>query len=194
MQRVKTAVLISGNGSNLQALLDAARAPDYPAEIVLVISNREEAFGLDRAEKAGVATAIVPHANFKSREAFDAVLDATLRTHGIELVCLAGFMRILSPGFVAAWAGKLINIHPSLLPAYKGTNTHARVLEAKEIQHGCTVHWVTAELDSGGIIAQASLEVAAEDTVETLKNRVHALEHRIYPEALRNIASGLQTG
>lgn len=191
MRRIKTAVLISGNGSNLQALLDAATADDYPAEIVLVISNNEEAFGLARAEKAGIPTVTIPHGNFPTREAFDAVVDATLRTHSIELVCLAGFMRILSPEFVRAWQRKIINIHPSLLPDYKGMNTHQRVLEAGEKRHGCTVHWVSEELDSGAIIAHAALDILPSDTAATLQQRVHALEHSVYPAALRAVATQL---
>ncbi len=192
MRRVRTAVLISGNGSNLQALLDTAASPDYPAEIALVISNNEEAFGLDRAEKADVPAVIIPHQNFPSREAFDDMIDHTLRAHEIELVCLAGFMRILSAEFVKKWEGRMLNIHPSLLPAYKGTDTHRRALEAGEKQHGCTVHWVTPELDSGAIIAQASLDILPNDTPESLKQRVHALEHTLYPEALKKVAASLR--
>ena len=191
MRRIKTAVLISGNGSNLQALIDATEHTDYPAQIVLVISNQEEAYGLVRAENAGITTAIIPHTNFATREAFDAMIDATLHTHGIELVCLAGFMRILSNNFVTQWSGKLINIHPSLLPAYKGTRTHQRVLAAGEKYHGCTVHWVTPELDAGEIIAQSSLEILPTDTAETLQARVHTLEHALYPLALKQVAAQL---
>lgn len=192
MNRIKTAVLVSGNGSNLQALLDAAKDPDFPAAIALVISNNEEAYALDRAENAGIPRVIIPHQHFASREAFDRMMHEALLTHEIELVCLAGFMRILSPWFVGLWQGRLINIHPSLLPAYKGLNTHARVLEAGERQHGCTVHWVTTELDDGDAILQASLEIASRDTAESLQQRVHALEHRIYPEALKQVALAMQ--
>lgn len=191
MRRVRTAVLISGHGSNLQALIDAANAPNFPAEISLVISNNEDAFGLDRAEKAGIPAVVIPHGNFPSREAFDAVIDATLQTHEIELVCLAGFMRILSHAFVEGWQGRLLNIHPSLLPAYRGLDTHARVLEAREKKHGATVHFVTPELDEGPNILQASLDVLPNDTAESLKERVHALEHKLYPEALKKVAEGL---
>lgn len=192
MRRVKTAVLISGNGSNLQAILDAAKRSDYPADIALVISNKPDAYGLTRAANEGVRTITIRHTDFPDRESFDRAMDTALRDHGIELVVMAGFMRILSEWFVLQWQGKLINIHPSLLPAYKGVNTHARVLEAGEKQHGCTVHWVIPELDSGDIIAQASLEIHSEDTIETLQGRVHALEHQLYPDAVKKVAAALQ--
>jgi phosphoribosylglycinamide formyltransferase 1 len=192
MRRIKTAVLISGNGSNLQAILDAAKAPDYPAEIALVISNVETAYGLTRAQNAGVTTVVIPHGNYATREAFDRMVDASLHTHGIELVVMAGFMRILSDWFVNEWQGKLINIHPSLLPKYKGLNTHARAIEAGDAEHGATVHWVMPELDSGEIIAQASTSIAADDTPETLKQKIHALEHALYPEAVKKVALGMQ--
>lgn len=190
-RRIRTAVLISGHGSNLQALLDAATTRDYPAEICLVISNNADAFGLKRAEEAGVPTVVIDHRHFPDRESFDRRMDAALRTHQIALVAMAGFMRILSPWFVQQWAGKLINIHPSLLPDYKGVNTHARVLAAGETRHGATVHWVTPELDSGEIIAQASLDIAPGDTAETLQQRVHALEHQLYPQTLQKVAAQL---
>lgn len=190
-RRVRTAVLISGNGSNLQAILDAAQAPDYPAEIVLVLSNNDDAFGLKRADNAGVPTVTIDHRNFPDRESFDRMMDAALKNHEIELVVMAGFMRILSPWFVAEWAGKLINIHPSLLPKFKGMHTHKRALEAGETQHGCSVHWVTPELDSGEIIAQAALEISPDDTPETLQQRVHMLEHQLYPEAVKKVARNL---
>ncbi|MBN8544158.1 MAG: phosphoribosylglycinamide formyltransferase [Alphaproteobacteria bacterium] len=185
--RLKVAVLISGNGSNLQALMDATKPPNYPAEIVLVLSNKADAYGLERAKKAGVPTVVISHKDFPDRETFDRTMDAELRKHGVEFLCLAGFMRILSPWFTREWAGKAINIHPSLLPAYKGTDTHKRVLEAREQKHGCTVHWVTEELDSGAIIAQSALYVMPNDTAETLQQRVHALEHALYPEALKKV-------
>lgn len=192
MRRVATAVLISGNGSNLQALIDAAKNPSYPAQITLVISNNPEAFGLKRAEDAGIPTAVIEHGNFPTREAFDAMLDTALVSHHIELVCLAGFMRILSDGFVEKWHGRLLNIHPSLLPKYKGLDTHRRAIEAGDREHGATVHWVTPELDAGEIILQESLAIAPDDTPETLKQRVHALEHELYPEALRGVAAGVR--
>ncbi len=193
MRRVKTAVLISGHGSNLQALIDAAAAPDFPAEIDLVISNVDTAYGLTRAQNAGIPTVVIPHGNYASREAFDRMVDASLKTHDIALVVMAGFMRILSDWFVAEWAGKLINIHPSLLPKYKGLHTHARALEAGDAEHGATVHWVTPELDSGEIIMQRAIAVLAGDTVESLKERVHALEHQLYPEAVKRVAAKLLT-
>lgn len=191
MHRVKTAVLISGNGSNLQALIDAAKAPDYPAEIHFVLSNKADAYGLTRAAQAGIKTIVLNHQDYPTREAFDQAMSEALRAQKTELICMAGFMRILSTAFVEEWAGKLINIHPSLLPAYKGMHTHQRVLEAGEKHHGATVHWVTAELDSGETIAQATLDILPTDTAETLQQRVHALEHQIYPQALKKVAAGL---
>ena len=190
-RKIRIAVLISGNGSNLQALIDAAQSPDYPAEISVVISNVETAYGLTRAQNAGIPTVVIPHGNFESREAFDRMIDVSLASHGIELVVMAGFMRILSEWFVNAWAGKLINIHPSLLPKYKGLHTHARALEAGDVEHGATIHWVTPELDSGEIILQRTIPILADDTAESLKERVHALEHQLYPEALRKVAHEL---
>lgn len=186
--KLKVAVLISGNGSNLQALIDAAKSPDYPAEIICVLSNKADAFGLERAKKANIPTAVISHKDFPDRESFDRAMDAELKKHGAEFLCLAGFMRILSPWFTKQWAGKSINIHPSLLPAHKGTDTHKRVLEAGDTQHGCSVHWVTEELDSGAIIAQASLDVLPNDTAESLQQRVHALEHVLYPDTLKKVA------
>lgn len=192
MQRVRTAVLISGNGSNLQALLDAAAAADYPAAITLVLSNKEEAYGLVRAENAGVPIAVIPHGNYGDRESFDKVMNAALESHEIELVVMAGFMRILSDWFVQKWQGRLINIHPSLLPKYKGLDTHQRAIDAGDHEHGATVHWVTPELDSGEIILQESLPIMPDDTAATLKERVHALEHQLYPAAVRGVAAGLR--
>lgn len=191
MRRIKTAVLISGHGSNLQALIDACAAPDFPAELTLVISNVANVKGLERASAAGIPSIVIPHGNYPSREAFDNALDAALSHHGIELVCLAGFMRVLSDHFTHQWAGKLINIHPSLLPKYKGLHTHARALEAGDSEHGATVHWVTPELDSGEIIVQTSIPILAGDTPELLKQRVHVLEHMLYPEALKKVAASM---
>jgi phosphoribosylglycinamide formyltransferase-1 len=182
-------VLVSGRGSNLQALIDASFAESFPAEIVLVIANVEGAYGLVRARTAGIATKVIPH-NGKSREAFDAELDAALREAGVEIVCLAGFMRILSDGFARAWEGKLLNIHPSLLPAYKGTHVHERVLEAGEKQSGASVHFVVPELDAGPVISQATVPVLAGDTPETLAARVLEAEHRLYPTAVRLVCEG----
>lgn len=191
MRRIKTAVLISGNGSNLQAMIDAAKAADYPAEIALVISNKSQAYGLTRAENAGIPTIVIPHGNYPSREEFDRMMDLALRNHEIELVVMAGFMRILSNEFVHGWQGKLINIHPSLLPKYKGLDTHARALAAGDKEHGATVHWVTPELDSGEIILQGSIPIEAGDTAETLKERVHLVEHQLYPAAVKRVAAAM---
>ena len=184
MKRV--AVLISGRGSNLGALI---AAQDASYRITLVISNVEGAGGLDKAREAGIATHVIPHAG-KTREGFDTEMDAALRAAGAELVVLAGFMRILSDGFARGWEGRLINIHPSLLPAYKGTKVHERVIEAKEAVSGASVHFVVPELDAGPVIAQASVQVAPSDTPTTLAERILAVEHRLYPEALRLLASG----
>ncbi|TRO95606.1 phosphoribosylglycinamide formyltransferase [Glycocaulis profundi] len=191
-RKVRTGVLISGRGSNLQALIDAAAAdPAFPAEIALVISNRPGAGGLERAAKAGIATATIDHKDYEGREVFDAALHDALTEAGIELVCLAGFMRILTPGFVARWEGRMLNIHPSLLPKYKGVDTHARALAAGDTVHGCSVHYVTAELDDGPVIAQAEVPVLKGDTPETLADRVLEAEHRLYPQAWRTAAARL---
>ena len=189
IRKCPVGVLISGRGSNLQSLIDAAKAESFPARIVLVISNVEHAQGLARAEAAGIPTLVIPHQG-KSREAFDGELDAALRQAGVELVCLAGFMRILSDGFTRAWEGKLLNVHPSLLPAYKGTRVHARVLEAGEKQSGASVHFVVPELDAGPVIAQSAVPVMPQDTPETLEARVQETEHRLYPTALRLVCAG----
>ncbi len=182
----KVGVLISGRGSNLGALIEAQA--NAPYKIVLVISNMEDAGGLERAAAAGIATRVIPHKG-KSREAFDAELDAALRAAGADIVVLAGFMRILSDGFAHAWEGKLINIHPSLLPAYKGTKVHERVIAAGERQSGASVHFVVPELDAGPVIAQASVPVHPTDTPEMLAARVLEVEHRLYPEALKLLAA-----
>ncbi|MDJ1157156.1 phosphoribosylglycinamide formyltransferase [Chelatococcus sp. SYSU_G07232] len=189
--RRRTAILISGRGSNMTALIEAARDPQYPADIVLVLSNRPEAAGLARATAAGIATAVIDHKLFgKDRAAFDQALDSVLAEHGIELVCLAGFMRVLTPWFVERWTGRMLNVHPSLLPAFRGLDTHRRALEAGVREHGCTVHFVVPELDAGPIIRQAALPVLPGDTEETLAARVLAQEHVIYPAALAQVASG----
>ncbi len=180
------AVLISGRGSNLGALI-AAQGDSY--RIVLVISNIEGAGGLEKAAAAGIATQVIPHQG-RTREAFDAQIDTALRAAGADIVCLAGFMRILSDGFVRAWEGRLINIHPSLLPAYRGTRVHERVIEAKEALSGASVHFVVPELDAGPVIAQAAVPVQPSDTPETLAARVLEIEHRLYPEALGLLARG----
>ena len=189
-KRVRTAVLISGRGSNLQALIDAARASDYPAEIVLVLSNVEAAEGLVRARAAGIPTKAISHKTFASREDFDGAIDAALRGANVSLVCEAGFMRIHSAWFVKRWEGRLLNIHPSLLPSFPGIRVHQQALQAGVKTSGCTVHFVVPELDSGPIIAQAAVPVLPGDTPETLGARVLAEEHKLYPEALRLVASG----
>jgi phosphoribosylglycinamide formyltransferase-1 len=188
--RRRTAVLISGRGSNMAALIGAARAPDFPAEIALALSNRSDAAGLLLARQAGVATAVVDHKIYAGRDEFEGSMQALLDIHRIDLICLAGFMRILSAPFAARWLGRMINIHPSLLPSFKGLNTHARALEAGVKIHGCTVHFVEPELDSGPIIAQAAVEVRDDDTPETLGARVLAQEHALYPAALALVAAG----
>ena len=181
----KVGVLISGRGSNLSALIAAQK--DAPYRIALVISNLEGAGGLERAASASIPTQVIPHKG-KTREAFDAELDGALRAANADIVCLAGFMRILSDGFVRTWEGKLINIHPSLLPAYKGTRVHERVLEAGDVQSGASVHFVVPELDAGPVIAQASVPVHPDDSPETLAARVLGVEHKLYPAALRLVA------
>lgn len=190
VKKMRVGVLVSGRGSNLQALLDACAAPDFPAEIALVVSNIPEVYALERAAKAGVPTQVIRHKDFASREDFDAALDAALRQAGVELVCLAGFMRLLTPGFTEAWRDRLINIHPSLLPSFRGLHTHERALEAGVRLHGCTVHVVRPELDEGPIIVQGAVPVLPGDTPDTLAARVLMVEHRIYPLALRLLAEG----
>lgn len=189
--RVPVAVLLSGRGSNFLALHEASLAPDYPGRIALVLSNRPDAAGLDRARALGLATAVIDHQDFRGdREKFDAALDARLREAGVELLALAGFMRLLTEKFVTRWQDRLVNIHPSLLPAYPGLNTHARALADGVKLHGCTVHLVRPAVDSGPIIAQAAVPVLPDDTEATLAARVLAEEHRIYPLALRLLAEG----
>jgi phosphoribosylglycinamide formyltransferase 1 len=191
MTRKRAAVLISGRGSNMAALIAAASKPDYPAEIALVAANRPDAAGLGRAAAAGIATTLVDHRPYgKDREAFERALQASLERHGIDIVCLAGFMRLLTPWFVRRWDGRMINIHPSLLPAFKGLDTHARALAAGVKIHGASVHLVVPDVDSGPLIAQAAVPVHDADTADTLAARVLAAEHRIYPLALRLLAEG----
>ena len=183
-------VLISGSGSNLQALIDSVAHDGNPARIAAVISNRADAYGLQRAKQAGIATELLDHKQFDGREAFDAALIQAIDAHQPDLVMLAGFMRILTPGFVQHYAGRLLNIHPSLLPKYKGLHTHQRALEAGDSEHGCSVHFVTEELDGGPLVVQAVLPVMADDTAESLASRVHQQEHHIYPLAVRWFAEG----
>lgn len=189
----RVAILISGRGSNMRALIEAASAPDYPAQIVLVLSNIADAGGLAFAKARGIPTEVVEHRMYPSREAFDQAMDEKLADAEVEFVALAGFMRLLSTTFVEKWRGRMINIHPSLLPAYKGLHTHRRAIEAGEPFAGCTVHFVTPELDDGPAILQAKVPVLPGDTEETLAARVLAEEHRIYPEALRLVAEGKAT-
>ncbi len=190
MARLNVAVLISGRGSNLQALIDGCAVADFPAQIGLVISNVAGAAGLDRAQEAGIATDVIDHRDYVDREGFEAALDRALTAAGIELICLAGFMRLLTPGFVDRWKDRLINIHPSLLPAYKGLDTHARVLADGVRFTGCTVHFVRVKMDHGPIIIQAAVPVHRDDDEDTLAARVLAAEHLCYPRALRLIAEG----
>jgi phosphoribosylglycinamide formyltransferase 1 len=188
--RQRTAVLISGRGSNLRALIEACARPDASAEIVLVISNRADAAGLRHARDSGIATEMIPHGAFATQVGFENAIDRTLHEHGIALVCLAGFMRVLSPWFVERWRDRLLNIHPSLLPAFRGLDTHRRVLAAGMRFTGCTVHLVRAEVDDGPIVVQAVVPVLPDDTEDSLAARVLDAEHRSYPLALELVASG----
>jgi phosphoribosylglycinamide formyltransferase-1 len=191
MTRKRVAILISGRGSNMVALIAAAKAPDYPAEIALVISNRPDAAGLARARAEKIPTAVVDHTRYgKDRDAFERALEAELEAHRIELVCLAGFMRLLSPWLVERWRGRMLNIHPALLPAFKGLDTHRRALAAGAKTHGATVHLVVPDVDSGPIVLQEAVPIVAGDTEETLAARVLAVEHRLYPQALKLLAQG----
>ncbi|MFX4222758.1 MAG: phosphoribosylglycinamide formyltransferase [Thalassobaculum sp.] len=190
MARKRVGVLISGGGSNLQALIDAAADPAYPAEIVLVISNRADAFGLQRAARAGIATKVIDHKRFADRETFDRETDAALREAGCDIVCLAGFMRILTPAFVEGWQGRMLNIHPSLLPSFKGLHVQRQALEAGVKIAGCTVHLVTPDLDDGPILEQAAVPVLDDDDESSLSARILEQEHRIYPRALAALAAG----
>ena len=190
MARVKTAILLSGRGSNMQALVEAATDPSYPAEIVRVISNVPGAGGLERAAEAGIATTAIDHRDFDGRASFEDALHNELTAHGVELVCLAGFMRLLTERFVERWFDRMLNIHPSLLPAYKGLHTHERVLSEGVRFTGCTVHFVRPAMDAGPIIVQAAVPVLPDDDADTLAARVLTAEHRCYPHALRLVAEG----
>ncbi|MGE0651545.1 MAG: phosphoribosylglycinamide formyltransferase [Alphaproteobacteria bacterium] len=190
MARLRTAVLISGSGTNLQALMDAASDPTYPAEIVLVISNAADAFGLERARRGGIPARVIVHKDYANREDFDAALHEALTDAGCECVCLAGFMRILTAGFVKQWRGQMINIHPSLLPAFRGLAAQAQALSAGVRISGATVHFVVPEMDAGPIIVQGAVPVLPGDDTATLSRRIQTVEHRIYPLALRLIAEG----
>jgi phosphoribosylglycinamide formyltransferase 1 len=194
MTKKRVAVLISGRGSNMMALIEAAKTKGYPAEIVLVLSNVPGADGLTRAQAAGIASVVIDHRPFgQDREAFERALDDELRRHRVDIVCLAGFMRLLTSWFIGRWRGRLLNIHPALLPEFKGLHTHRRALEAGVERHGASVHFVVEETDSGPIIAQQSVPVLQDDTEATLAARVLEAEHRIYPEALRMVAEGRAT-
>jgi phosphoribosylglycinamide formyltransferase 1 len=186
MKRLKLAILISGRGSNMEALVRAAKSPDYPAEPVLIFSNRADAAGLAFAEAAGIRALAIDHKIYgKDREAFERDLDAALRAAGVEIIALAGFMRVLTNWFVSRWEGRMINIHPSLLPKYKGLDTHQRAIDAGDSEAGCTVHWVSAGVDEGEIIAQARVPILPGDTADTLAARTLPAEHKLYPEALK---------
>jgi len=193
MEKLKLAVLVSGRGSNLQALIDACSIPSFPAEIVLVISNKPDAHGLIRAEDAGIPTLCIDHKNYESRTEFDAQMTIAMTTAGTELVCLAGFMRLLSDEFCAHWHDCMINIHPSLLPSFKGLDVQQAALDAGVRLSGCTVHYVRPEMDSGPIIIQAAVPILADDTADSLAERILVEEHKIYPEAVRLIADGRVT-
>jgi phosphoribosylglycinamide formyltransferase-1 len=190
-RRIDVAAFISGRGSNMSALIAAAEAPDYPARIRVVLSDRPDAAGLAAARAAGVEALAIDAKAAGGRAAFEARLDEALRARGVELICLAGFMRVLSAEFCGRWRGRALNIHPSLLPAYKGLDTHARALADGAAEHGCTVHWVTPELDSGEIVAQARVPVVPGDDAGRLAARVLEAEHKLYPAALREVCLAL---
>jgi len=183
-------VLLSGTGGNLQAMIDSFKGGDHPVRLRAVISNRADAFGLQRARDAGIDTCVLDHKDYDGREAFDAALIEVIDTFQPQLVVLAGFMRILTAGFVRHYQGRLLNIHPSLLPLYKGLHTHQRVLDAGDAEHGCTVHFVTEELDGGPLVVQSVISVQPDDSPSTLAQRVHVQEHHIYPLAIRWFAEG----
>ncbi len=190
MEKLPVAVAISGSGSNLQALIDACAEPDFPAKIVLVISNKADAYGLTRAANADIPSVVISHKDYADRESFDDDLHKAILNSGADFVCLAGFMRILTDDFINKWQNKMINIHPSLLPKYKGLHTHARAIEAGDSHHGTTVHFVSSELDSGPLIIQASVPIHNGDNEDDLAKRVLTKEHKIYPLALKWVASG----
>ena len=190
MTKKRVAILISGRGSNMMALAEAAAAPDFPAEIALVLSNRPDAAGLEWAASRGIRTAAIDHKTYgKDREAFERAMQAVLQDNAIDLVCLAGFMRVLTPWFVAQWQGRMLNIHPALLPSYRGLHTHERAIEDGVKIHGCTVHFVVPEMDAGPIILQAAVPVEDSDDADALAARVLTQEHRIYPQALALVAA-----
>ena len=185
---IRLVVLISGNGSNLQAIIDDIANNNLPAQVVAVISNKADAYGLERAKQAGIEQCVLSHKDYDSREQFDIALKELIDSYQPDLIILAGFMRILSNEFVEHYLNKMMNIHPSLLPKYKGLNTHQRAIDAGDTEHGCSVHFVTPELDDGPVILQASVVIEKNDTAETLAARVHEQEHKIYPQAIRLFA------
>lgn len=191
MKKARVGILISGGGSNMQALIEAAKNPNYPAEIVCVVSNKPDAGGLKIAASKNIATHVVNHKDFATREAFDTALNAYLQLQNLDLIACAGFMRIMTPVLITPWQGRMINIHPSLLPLYKGLHTHQRAIEAGDNEAGCSVHYVTTELDGGPVIAQARVPILNGDTAETLAARVLIEEHKLYPAALAKIAGSL---
>ncbi len=190
MTKLKLGVMISGSGTNLQAIIDACECADYPAEIQVVISNKPEAKGLDRAKKAGIKAIAIDHKQYETREAFEDAVHECLKEHDVELVCLAGFMRILNAEFVNQWRDRMINIHPSLLPSYKGLHTHARAIEDGVRFGGCTIHYVRPEMDNGPILMQVAIPIATDETEESLIAKTLAYEHQMYPAAIRMIAEG----
>lgn len=190
-QKLKLAIFVSGNGSNLQSIIDACRIDNFPAEVTLVVANKTESFGLTRATQAGIPTRVVLHKDYPTRELFEEQLLLALHDFKIDLVCLAGFMRILTPYFIKPWAGRLINIHPSLLPKYKGLHTHERAIAAGDTEAGCTVHFVTPEVDEGEIILQRSVPIFQNDTPDLLAARVLKEEHLLYPAAIELMAHKL---
>ena len=190
-QRLKLAIFISGRGSNMDSLIAACEQPDFPAEVSLVLSNRPDAGGLKKAQAKNIPTEIIDHKNYDSREVFEAVMIESLKGHDLDVICLAGFMRLLSANFTEKFEGRMINIHPSLLPKYKGLNTHERAIQAGETQAGCTVHYVSPEMDSGEIITQRAVPVLPDDTPQTLAARVLTEEHTAYPEAVKILANTL---
>ncbi|MBL4879034.1 MAG: phosphoribosylglycinamide formyltransferase [Hyphomonas sp.] len=193
MTRLRLAILISGRGSNMEAILDAAQDPAYPAKPVLVLSNRPDAKGLETAARAGIPTAAIDHTTYgKDREAFERAMQDQLTEAGVEIIALAGFMRVLTPWFVNKWQGRMVNIHPSLLPKYKGLDTHQRALDAGDTEAGCTVHWVSPGVDDGEIIQQASLPILPGDTADSLAARLLPVEHQLYPEALAKACADIQ--
>ena len=191
MGKLKLAVLISGRGSNLQSIIDACADPEFPAQIEIVISNKPDAYGLTRAEKAGIKTSIVSHKDYTTREAFEDALQNVLDTFPIDLICLAGFMRVLTEDFVNRWDGRMINIHPSLLPKFKGLNTHERAIDAGEKESGCTIHFVIPDMDEGPIILQRKVSIETGETAQSLAEKVLIAEHEAYPEAIRLLSSRL---